>query len=151
MWCTIKYLTIPQTTTYSIFSRFQATLTIIIITIIITTSLRQCFFFSPWHRKLPVTRKFFFCVTGVTGKILATCHGLKLLSRVKIFGSVTGNLWRVTGKKINVRSEITLKYLEKILKFWISIFCFVTGVTGRTHYSLSRVSRVTFYCCVTGM
>ena len=64
-----------------------------------------------------MTRKFFFCVTGVTGKILAICHGLKLLSRVKIFGSVTGNLLRVTGKKITVRSEITLKYLEKIQEF----------------------------------
>ena len=64
-----------------------------------------------------MTRKFFFCVTGVSGKFLATCHGLKLLSRVKIFGSVTGNLLRVTGKKITVRSEITLKYLEKIQEF----------------------------------
>ena len=74
-------------------------------------------FFSPRHRKLPVTRKFSFCVTGVTGKFLASCHGLKFLSRVKIFGSVTGNLRRVTGKKITVRSEISLKNLEKIQEF----------------------------------
>ena len=98
-----------------------------------------------------MTRKFFFCVTGVTGKFLVFCHGLKFLSRVKIFGSVTGKLLRVTGQKITVRSEITLKYLEKIKEFWNSIFCFVTGVTDRIQCSLSRVSRVTFYPGVTGM
>ena len=90
----------------------------------------QCFF--PVTRKVTRDSIFQLFVTDVTGKFLAFCHGWKKLSRVRFFGSVTGNLLRVTGRRFIVMSEKTHKYTEKNES--AQIFFFV----------LSRVSRVRF-------
>ena len=47
--------------------------------------------------------------------------------------------------------EQQINTLKKTESVEIIFFCFVTGVTDRIDYSLSRVSRVNIYRGVTGM